>query len=246
MPNQQSRPLIEGQIALVVGVGPGLGAALTRRLGEAGMRVGIAARRSAVLSELARERVPEGAEVAVFECDATREDDVNGMFESILERWGAPDLVVYNAGKFARSSVLHTDAATFEQCWRVGCFGAFLVGRAAALQMAERGSGTILYTGATASVRGGEGFSCLAVEKFGMRALAQVMARELGPRGIHVAHVIIDGRIVSERYRELAKELPPAALLAPGAIADTYLHLHRQHRSAWTHELDLRPWTEVF
>jgi NAD(P)-dependent dehydrogenase (short-subunit alcohol dehydrogenase family) len=246
MPHLEARPLIEGQIALVVGVGPGLGAALARRFTEAGMRVAIAARRLGVLSELARERVPHPAEIAVYECDATQEGDVEAMFSAIARSWGTPDLVVYNAGKFARCSVLETDAATFEECWRVGCLGGFLVGRAAARQMTERGTGTIVYTGASTSTRASEELSCLSVEKFGVRALAQSMARELGPRGIHVAHVVVAGRIVSERYRQLARELPPASLLAPGAIADTYLHLHRQHRSAWTHELDLRPWNESF
>jgi NAD(P)-dependent dehydrogenase (short-subunit alcohol dehydrogenase family) len=219
---------------------------LARRFAEAGMQVAIASRRMPVLAEIARDRVPEGGELAVYECDATREDDVRDVFAAVRKAWGVPDLVVHNAGGYTRGSVFETDVETFESCWRAGCLGGFIVGRTAATQMMDRGSGTILFTGASMSTRAAEGLTCMSVEKFGVRALAQAMARELGPRGIHVAHVVIDGRIVSEQYRDLARELPPGSLLAPGAIAETYLHLHRQHRSAWTHELDLRPWTENF
>ncbi|MFQ5958735.1 MAG: SDR family NAD(P)-dependent oxidoreductase, partial [Alphaproteobacteria bacterium] len=137
-------------------------------------------------------------------------------------------------------------AEDFEHCWRTGCLGGFLVGREAAKAMARRGSGTIIFTGATASLRGGAGFFNLAVGKFGLRALAQSMARELGENGVHVAHVIIDGQIAGPYYADLAKERGPDALLAPDAIAEAYYALHRQHRSAWTQELDLRPWVEKY
>jgi NAD(P)-dependent dehydrogenase (short-subunit alcohol dehydrogenase family) len=151
---------------------------------------------------------------------------------------------IFNAGAFVRTSILETAIEEFERCWRVGCFAGFLVGRAAARRMAKQGSGTILLTGATASLRGGSGFVNLASSKFGLRAVAQSMARELSPKGIHVAHVIIDGQIRSERYEHLARERGPDSLLEPDAIAHSYLMLHRQPRSAWTHELDLRPWSE--
>ena len=128
----------------------------------------------------------------------------------------------------------------------MGCLGGFHVGQAAARAMVEAGSGTILFTGATASLRGGAGFANLAVPKFGLRALAQSMARELQPKGVHVAHVVIDGQIASESRRELAAQRGPDSLLDPDAIAETYWQLHRQPRSAWTHELDLRPWVEKF
>jgi NAD(P)-dependent dehydrogenase (short-subunit alcohol dehydrogenase family) len=155
-------------------------------------------------------------------------------------------MAVYNAGAFERASVLDTSPEDFERCWRIGCFGGFLVGRAAARAMLTRGSGTIVLTGATASLRGGAGFVNLASPKFGLRALAQSMARELGPKGIHVAHAIIDGQIRTARYEHLLAERGPDSLLEPAAIAQTYLALHRQPRTAWTHELDLRPWSEKF
>ena len=179
------------------------------------------------------------------DCDATEPADVERVFEAAAAL-GPPEVAVFNAGAFVRGSILETDPAEFERCWRVGCFAGFLVGQAAARRMAERGSGTILFTGATASLRGGSGFVNLAAPKFGLRAVAQSMARELGPKNIHVAHVIIDGQIRSERYAHLEGERGPDSLLDPEAIASQYLALHRQHRSAWTHEIDLRPWGEKF
>ncbi|MBN1241022.1 MAG: SDR family NAD(P)-dependent oxidoreductase, partial [Gammaproteobacteria bacterium] len=170
--------------------------------------------------------------------------DVGALFGHVAAQ--PPDLVVYNAGAFVPEGILDITPQTFEHCWRVGCLGAFLVGQAAARLMTQRGRGTIVFTGATASLRGGARFANLAVPKFGLRALAQSMARELGPRNVHVAHVIIDGQIDSERYRHLAEERGPDSLLSPDAIAEAYYQLHLQHRSAWTHELDLRPWSEKF
>ena len=142
--------------------------------------------------------------------------------------------------------MIEIEAAEFERCWRILCLGGFLVGQRAARGMVGAGRGTILCTGATASLRGGANFANLAVGKFGLRAVAQSMARELGPKGIHVAHVIIDGQIRSERYAHLEKQRPPDGLLDPAAIAETFWHLHTQPRSAWTLELDLRPWVEKF
>jgi NAD(P)-dependent dehydrogenase (short-subunit alcohol dehydrogenase family) len=219
-------------VALVVGVGPGLGAALVRRFAAGGMAVGAAARREERLRDLVHE-----AGGRTFACDATREDEVDALFRNLDASLGAPSLVVYNAGAFLPRTVVETEAADFERCWRALCFGGFLVGRAAARAMVGRGAGTILFTGATASLRGSARFVNLAVGKFGLRALAQSMARELGPQGVHVAHVIIDGQIgQAEGDRQLQ----------PDAIAETYWHLHLQPRSAWTHEMDLRPWSEKF
>jgi NAD(P)-dependent dehydrogenase (short-subunit alcohol dehydrogenase family) len=227
--------------AVVVGVGPGLGTALVRTFANEGYTV-VAAARSA--SEWPRFE-GEAGRVVPIDCDATEQADVERVFDAAA-KVGVPDVAIFNAGAFVRGSILETQAKEFERCWRVGCFAGFLVGQAAARRMAEHGAGTILFTGATASLRGGAGFVNLASPKFGLRAVAQSMARELGPKGIHVAHVIIDGQILSDRYAHLAAERGPDALLDPDAIAAQYLALHRQHRSAWTQELDLRPWSEKF
>ena len=243
--------MAEGGIALVVGVGPGLGAALARRFAKDGMQVAAAARDAARLEPLARELGELGPGGRAYACDATDEAAVKSLFGQVKADLGEPDLVVYNAGAFVRAAVADIEIEEFERCWRALCLGGFLVGRAAARLMTARAEaggtgGTIIFTGATASLRGGANFANLAVGKFGLRALAQSMARELGPLGVHVAHTIIDGQIESERYAELAKDRPDDGLLVPDAIAESYLNLHRQHRSAWTQELDLRPWVEKF
>jgi NAD(P)-dependent dehydrogenase (short-subunit alcohol dehydrogenase family) len=229
--------------AIVVGVGPGLGSALVRTFVIEGYTVLAAARSASALQHFERER--EEGRVIPVNCDATKPADVQRLFDA-SEQHGQLAVTIFNAGAFVRSSILETEPDEFERCWRVGCLAGFLVGRAAARKMIEHGSGTILLTGATASLRGGPGFVNLASPKFGLRAVAQSMARELGPKGIHVAHVIIDGQIRSERYEHLLGERGPDSLLEPDAIARAYLTLHRQHRSAWTHELDLRPWSERF
>ena len=228
-------------VALIVGVGPGLGTALARRFAAGGLAVAVAARRGEALDALATEIGGRS-----YSCDATEESSVDRLFEAVTVKLGAPKVAIYNAGAYAPGAVLEIDPADFERCWRALCLGGFFVAQRAARLMVEAGGGTILFTGATASLRGGARFANLAVGKFGLRALAQSMARELGPKGIHVAHVIIDGQIRSERHAHLEKERPPDGLLDPAAIAETYWHLHRQHRSAWTLEIDLRPWVEKF
>ncbi len=230
-------------IALVVGAGTGLGAALVRCFAAAGMGVAAALRAPDKLSPLMEEL---SGRARTYACDATDETGVRGLFESVAADLGEPTLVVYNASAFLKKSFLETTVEELERCWRVGCLGGFLVGQAAARIMAPKGAGTILFTGATASLRGSAGFLNMAVPKFGLRALSQSMAREFGSQGIHVAHVIIDGQIMSKARAELAKERPPDGLLDADAIARNYLDLHRQHRSAWTQELDLRPWVEEF
>lgn len=230
-------------IALVVGAGTGLGGALVKCFANAGMTVAAALRNPDKLAPLMDEL---DGRARPFACDAADEVAVGELFKKIAADLGEPTVVIYNAGSFLRKSFLETTPAELEQCWRVGCLGGFIVGQAAARIMAAKGSGTILFTGATASLRGGAGFLNMAVPKFGLRALAQSMAREFGPQGIHVAHVIIDGQIMSDARAELAKERPPDGLLDADAIAENYLNLHNQHRSAWTQELDLRPWVEKF
>ncbi|MFN4087757.1 MAG: SDR family NAD(P)-dependent oxidoreductase [Alphaproteobacteria bacterium] len=229
----------DGGTAIVVGVGPGLGAALGRRFAAAGMTVALAARRRERVEPLAAET---GA--AAYACDATREADVAALFAAVRRDLGEPDLVVFNASGRVRKPLIDIGVAELEAAWRGACLGGFIVGREAARAMLPRGRGTILFTGATASVKGYAGSAGFAIGKFGLRGLAQSMARELGPQGIHVAHVIVDGGILP--HRRAAGEEPDDLRLDPDAIAETYWHLHRQHRSAWAQEIDLRPWAERF
>jgi NAD(P)-dependent dehydrogenase (short-subunit alcohol dehydrogenase family) len=219
-------------VAIVVGVGPGLGAALVRRFAAEGMAVALAARKADKLKDLAQETGGRA-----YACDAASEREVESLFGAVGRDLGSPRLVVFNAGGFLRKPVAEIEASEVEAVWRNGCLAGFLVGRAAARAMQPAGSGTILFTGATAALRGGAQFAAFAIAKFGLRALAQSMARELGPRGIHVAHVVIDGVIGEDA--EMSK-------LQPAHIADAYWHLHRQEKSVWAQEIDLRPWTERF
>ncbi|MBL8474130.1 MAG: SDR family NAD(P)-dependent oxidoreductase [Rhodocyclaceae bacterium] len=236
------------ETALVVGAGPGLGCALARRFARAEMHVAIAARTAERLETLIAgcSGIHHGARA--YACDARVEAQVETLFEQVAGDLGVPNLVVYNAGAFLHKSLLDTSAEEFESAWRSLCLGGFLVGRAAARAMLAKAKpgGTILFTGATASLRGGAQFHNLAVGKFGLRALAQSMARELQPRGLHVAHVIVDGRIRPTQVVEQQGAAAADDLLDPDAIAENYYMLHRQPRSAWTQELDLRPWVEKF
>ena len=236
------------QVALIVGVGPGLGFALARRCARAEMHVALAARRVERLETMAAECSGVHHHGRAYGCDATREDEVRELFRAVEQDLGVPDLVIYNVGVFARKSVLDTTPEEFRRGWEVGCLGGFLVGQAAARRMLARPSpaGTILFTGATASLRGGAQFQNFAVGKFGLRALAQSMARELHPRGIHVAHVVIDGAIRPRGSVQHTGEQVADDMLDADAIAENYLRLHCQPRSAWTQELDLRSWVEKF
>ncbi|MCG8510787.1 MAG: SDR family NAD(P)-dependent oxidoreductase [Rhodospirillales bacterium] len=238
--------MTQNETALIVGAGPGLGSALARCLADDGMNVAVASRDPSRHNALISDIESSGAAARAFACDTTNEDQVRKLFADVARDLGDPNLVVFNAGAFVREEIVKTTAEDFERCWRIGCLGGFLVGREAAGIMLAGGGGTILFTGATASLRGGAMFHNLAVPKFGLRALSQSMARELGPQGIHVAHVVIDGQILSDHSAELARERPEDGLLAPEAIALNFLHLHQQHRSAWSQELDLRPWVEKF
>jgi NAD(P)-dependent dehydrogenase (short-subunit alcohol dehydrogenase family) len=241
----------EQEVAVVVGVGPGLGASLAMRFAKAGMNVALAARNLERVEGIAVDCCSIDHRGRAYAVDATSEASVESLFDQVAADMGVPHVVVYNAGAFVKRGVLETTVEEFERCWRVGCLGGFLVGRAAVRRMLARidaggPGGTILFTGATASVRGSAQFHNLAVGKFGLRALAQSMAREFQPRGIHVAHVVIDGQIGADRPGHRPGERGPDAVLDPDAIAETYCQLHRQSRSAWTFEVDLRPWVEKF
>jgi NAD(P)-dependent dehydrogenase (short-subunit alcohol dehydrogenase family) len=229
-----------GERALIVGAGAGLSAALARRCAKDGMDVVLAARDAQKLGDL----VAETGAIAVA-CDATRAEDVERLFAAVDARGGSLDLVVYNASGRARGPVIELDPAAVENAIRVTAFGGFLVARQAAQRMVKQGHGTILFTGASASVKGYPRSSSFAMGKFALRGLAQSMARELQPQNVHVGHIVIDGGIAKQGDAR-ANERGPDGLLDPDAIAETYLNLHRQQRSAWAWEIELRPWVENF
>ena len=229
------------QTALIVGAGTGLSASLARLLAKNGVRVALAARNADKLAGLAKET---GAKA--FSCDATDAAAVGRLFDAASREVGEPDLVVYNASGRARGPITDLDPVEVEKAIRVTCFGGFLVAQAAAKRMVPRGSGAIFFTGASASVKGYPNSSVFAMGKFGLRGLAQSLARELQPKNIHVAHFVIDGGIAKGPADPRANERGADGLLLPDAIADTYFHVWRQHRSAWTWEVELRPWVEKF
>jgi len=204
------------------------------------------ARSEASLAPVEREVISLGRRARSIAVDAGDGASVASAFARAKAELGAPEVFVYNAGAFHRGSIVDTTPEEFERCLRVNCTGAFLAAQQVLPDMLEQGRGTILLTGATASLRGSANFACLAVGKFGLRALAQSMARELGPRGIHVAHVVIDGQIDTPGLRATAPERAIETLLSPDAIAETYWQLHGQHPTCWTLELDLRPCAERF
>lgn len=234
------------KVAAVFGVGPGLGAAVARRFAREGYAVGLLARGEAGLREVHASITGAGGRAAMFPADAAESSSVAAAFQQLRTELGPPEVLVYNAGAFQMGGILELDPATFESSWRVNCFGGFLCAREVLPAMLERGSGTLLFSGATASLRGSARFAGLAVGKFGLRALAQSLAREFGPRGIHVAHIVIDGQIDTPRVRGMMPGRDASTMLAPDAIAESYWQLHQQHPSAWTQELDLRPASEKF
>jgi NAD(P)-dependent dehydrogenase (short-subunit alcohol dehydrogenase family) len=239
--------------AIVVGVGAeaGLGAALCRRFAAEGLHVVVAGRTADRLEAVAEQIRAGGGQATPHVTDATRASDVVRLFDAAQARGGAPpELVVYNAGNNRFRPLLEMDDGFFEELWRLCCFGGFLVGREAAGRMLAAGGGTLLFTGATASVRARPPFTAFASAKAALRAVAHGMAREFGPRGLHVGHVIIDGVIdgdqVNRRFPQLKEQRGEAGMLSIDAIADAYWFLHRQAPTAWTLELDLRPSVEPF
>lgn len=224
--------------ALIVGAGQGLSAALARRFAADGMHVTLAARDTAKLAAQAAE---VGADTLA--CDAADAEQVGALFQALDTAERVPHVVVYNPSRRVRGPVAELDPGAVREAIMVTCFGGFLVAREATRRMLERGSGSMLFTGASASVKGYPESACFAMGKFGLRGLAQSMARELHPRNVHVAHFIIDGAIARPGRNGGGK---PDDLLDPHAIAESYLQVHRQHRSAWTSEVELRPWVERF
>ena len=228
------------KIGLIVGAGTGLSASLARKFSGAGMQIALASRDTKKLSNLVNEL---GA--AVYSCDTSDPKSVRDLFSSVQLDLGDPEVVIFNASKRIRGEITEIDAEEVRDAILTTCYGGFLVGQEAAKIMQRVGSGTIMFTGASAGVKGFPKSATFAMGKFGLRGLAQSMARELHPQNIHVAHVVVDGGIHSEDKNSFSGEGEDNWLL-PDAIADTYYHLHTQHRSAWTWEIEVRPWVENF
>jgi NADP-dependent 3-hydroxy acid dehydrogenase YdfG len=239
-----SEPTKNG-VAVVVGVGAGLGAAVARRFAQ-GYRVALVARSAPIIEELAAEIRGAGGTALPVQSDATLEPSVAATYERICKDLGVPAVLVYNGGRRPFGTLVQTTPEVFEETWRVHALGAFLWSRAAVPDMVARGTGTILITGATAGVKPGASSAAFGPAKFAVRGLAQVMARDLQPQGVHVAYVNVDGAIDMPTVRQFLPHLKDEDLLKPAAIAEAYWFLAHQDRSAWTHEMDVRPFKETF
>jgi NAD(P)-dependent dehydrogenase (short-subunit alcohol dehydrogenase family) len=235
---------------LVIGAGDGVGGAVAKAFARDGLKTIVTRRQRHLdqLEQLATEIRADGGNAHAFGVDARSEEETVALFDKIEREIGPLDVVVFNIGANVRFGITDTSARVFTKVWEMACFAGFLAGREAAKAMLPRGRGTILFTGATASLRGRAGFAAFAAAKSGLRAVAQSMARELGPQGIHVAHIVCDGSIDGvfsrENIPDLDQRLAEDRVLKPDDIAQSFVQLHHQPRSAWTHELDLRPWSE--
>jgi len=237
---------MDGRVAVISGVGPGLGAAISRRFAGEGFALGLMARSEESLSAAREEVEGAGGKALAVTADATEPTSVAQAFDEVREALGDPEVFVYNAGAFRMGGILQLTPELFDDCFRANCSGAFYGAQQVLPAMEENGRGTIILTGATAALRGSANFAALATGKFGLRALAQCMAREFGPQGVHVAHVVIDGQIDTPRVREMWPEREEHTMLSPDAIAESYWQLYAQDPTAWTLELDLRPAVEDF
>lgn len=241
-----------GGAALIVGAGDATGGAIARAFAAEGLTACVNRRATNIdrLEALAASIREKGHRARAFPGDAREEGEVVAMVETIEREIGPIEVAVFNIGANVNFPITEMTSRVYRKVWEMACFGGFLMGREAAKAMVPRGRGTIIFTGATASLRGGSGFAAFAGAKASLRMLAQSMARELGPKNIHVAHSIIDGPIdtdfIATRVPDIDGMRARDAVLSPDAIAKAYVMLHNQDRSAWTHELDLRPWTESF
>lgn len=239
-------------VCLVIGAGEGVGGAIARAFAAKGFAVCITrrARNLGQLETLAQDIRTTGGEAHAFGVDARSEEETTQLFATIERDIGPIEVLVFNIGANVQFGIRETTARVFTKVWEMACFAGFLAGREAATVMVPRGRGTIIFTGATASIRGRDGFSAFAAAKHGLRAVAQSMARELGPHGIHVSHVICDGAIdgvfTRSRIDDPTAQLEGDLILKPDDIAENYVWLHEQKRSAWSHEIDLRPWRETW
>ena len=235
---------------VVVGAGDATGAAIARRFAREGLVACVVRREAGRLAGLIEQIKAAGGQARPFGTDARVEEQVVGLFDTVEREVGPVEVTVFNIGANVRFPINATTARVFRKVWEMACFAGFLTGREAARHMTSRRRGTIIFTGATASLRGASGFAAFAAAKHGLRALAQSMARELGPQGIHVAHTVIDGAIdtawIAENFPQRHALKDRDGIVMPDDIAEAYWQLHRQPRSAWTHELDLRPWMEPF
>ncbi|WP_434562247.1 SDR family oxidoreductase [Pseudomonas sp. Z5-35] len=236
------------KIVLVVGAGDATGGAIARRFAQEGFVACVTRRSADKLEPLVNDIRAQGGEAHGFACDARKEDDVIALIEQIETQLGPIEAFVFNIGANVPCSILEETARKYFKIWEMACFSGFLNAREVARRMVKRQRGTILFTGATAGLRGASGFAAFAGAKHGIRALAQSMARELGPMNIHVAHVVVDGAIdtdfIRNNFPEKYATKDEDGILDPGHIAENYWYLHSQPRDAWTFELDLRPWSE--
>ncbi|MBT3992383.1 MAG: SDR family NAD(P)-dependent oxidoreductase [Rhodospirillaceae bacterium] len=232
--------MADQQIAVIVGAGAGLSASLARKFSGEGMKVALAARDTAKLADLVAE-----VDGQAYTCDTADPASVQALFSSVIADLGVPEVVVFNASRRVRGEITEIDPDEVREAILTTCYGGFLVGQEAAKVMLLAGHGTIMFTGASAGVKGFPKSATFAMGKFGLRGLAQSMARELHPQNIHVVHVVVDGGIRSEE-RDRIDGRGDDGWLLPDAIADTYYHLHMQHRSSWSWEIEVRPWTEGF
>ena len=234
--------------AIVIGAGDALGGAIARRFAKGGLVAVPSRRKIKPLGELVAQIKAQGGEAKGITCDARDEDAVIALFERVEEEIGTVEALVFNTGAQHRSSILEMTTRIYRQVWESAALAGFIAGREAARRMASRGRGTIIFTGATASVRGGANFASFASAKHALRALAQSMARELGPMGVHVGHIIVDGMIDSQAVRKKFPEetdaLPDGGMLNPDHIAEAYWAMHTQPKDAWTFEIDIRPSVE--
>ena len=235
-------------VALIIGAGDSTGGAIARRFAAGGYTACVTRRDALKLQPLVESIEAAGGKAVAFGSDARKEEEVIALFEQVEREVGPVEVLVFNIGANVPSSILEETARKYFKIWEMACFGGFLNGREAAKRMVERGRGTIIFTGATAALRGAANFAAFAGAKHALRALAQSMARELGPRNIHVAHVVVDGAIDTEFIRTSFPERyalkSEDGILNPEHIAENYWHLHAQPRDAWTFELDLRPYME--
>ena len=238
----------DGKAILVIGAGDATGGAVARRFAREGYVACVTRRSEEKLAPLVERIASEGGKAHGFGSDARKEAEMVALVDRIEREIAPIEVAVFNVGANVRFDVTETTARVYFKVWEMACFGGFLMGREVARRMLPRGRGTIIFTGATASLRGRAGFAAFAGAKHALRALAQSMARELGPKGIHVAHPIIDGAIDTDFIRTTFPDLyarrEEGGILDPEHIAEAYLQLHLQPRDAWTHEMDLRPWTE--